>query len=892
VVSGLVFLVTGLILAFTGPFIMYAAASREHGWVWWTHVVTGAIVPAAYIAHRMLSFVPAHQSALIRFGTLVGGATAVVFGAHVLGGRDTTLTPEARLAQAAGSYAGPGSKARNLREFVDGPYVPVGYVPPASPFFPSAATTTTGDYLPERIITRGDVSSPQKLAGDLDNIGFVVNEKIGADTCERCHADIVEQWSKSAHRFASFNNPFYEATINDMREKALSMTKGVSEHVAHFPQWKDRTGNIKSKWCSGCHDPSVMLAGQMTETIDRRSPQAQAGLTCLACHAIDKIHSVTGDGAYNIADEHEDPYVFATAETGSLGALLHDTAIKAKPEAHKKQMLQPVFRTSEFCSACHKVSLPESVNDYRWFRGQNEYDNWHDSGVALNASRTFYLPPNKRVCQDCHMPPEPVIQGDVAAKNGMVRSHRFIAVNTALPHIRGDLDTIQRIEAFLRDNRLRIDVFALQREPKEGVRETVYALDKAQPPLRAGEKVTFDIVVRNKDVGHTFPGGTNDSNEGWIEFTVLDARDRVLFQSGYVGEDGYVDPAAHYFRALVLDRHSEPIRRRNAQDMYAAVYMNVIGPGTAHTVHYAVEVPELPGESVKVRARLMWRKFDRGYTEFAFNTNRQGFKRFEQCPDLPITEICRSEVTMPVAPVSESLPPTRTIEPAALAADWMRFNDYGIGLFLQSDTKGAAKAFAEVARLVPKRIDGPRNIARVALQDGDLPAAYEHLLRCEELVSNDPQTAWFWGVLLQEDGRYVEAASAYKRVLQRFPDDRATWRNLGRTYYLDGKFEKAIKAMDQVLRIDPEDRVAHYHAMLSARALGRTELAASAEAAYLLYKIDESQAEVTQAYRLSHPHDNLESQPIHVHEFNPTHEHRGRITETLHQPGSHGGRGE
>ena len=98
--------------------------------------------------------------------------------------------------------------------------------------------------------------------------------------------------------------------------------------------------------------------------------------------------------------------------------------------------------------------------------------------------------------------------------------------------------------------------------------------------------------------------------------------------------------------------------------------------------------------------------------------------------------------------------------------------------------------------------------------------------------------------------------------------------------------------MDEVLRIDPEDRVAHYHVMLSARVLGRTELAASAEAAYLRYKIDESQAEVTQAYRLSHPHDNLESQPIHVHDLTAPHEHARRVTEATDQTGSHKGQGE
>ncbi|MFQ5490589.1 MAG: tetratricopeptide repeat protein [Phycisphaerae bacterium] len=874
VASGVAFVICGLLLAATGPFIVYASASDQHNWVWWTHVLAALLVPAAYAVHRTASFVPPVRGSYRRFITLTLVTFTVVLLAHAIGSRGPQLTAEARRAQSKGTYTGPGAKRRDLARFLpeshepvevrQAQWVPASFVPPQSPFFPSAATTTTGDYLPARIITRGDISAPQKLAPDLDTFGFVVREQIGADTCARCHPDVVEQWSRSAHRFASFNNPFYEATVNLVREQALATNDGVAKHIKAFPGAAGREGMIKSKWCSGCHDPAIMLAGKMTEEIDRRSPQAQAGLTCLACHAIDTIHNNTGNGAYNIADEQEDPYIFADAPAGTVRAFLHDVAIKSKPEPHKRQLLKPVFRQPEYCASCHKVSLQESINNYRWLRGQDEYDNWHDSGVALNAARTFYLPPAKRICQDCHMPMEDAPLGDVSAHNGQVKSHRFLAVNTALPFIRGDTETVERTEAFLRQEKLRIDVFALVQSSPDDEDAPVYALDQSKPTLTAGQTVTFDVVVRNVGVGHTFPGGTNDSNQGWIEFTVSDADGQVIAQSGWVGPDGYVDPAAEFFRSVLVDAKSRAIHMRNAQDIRAQVYANVIGPGTAKAVHYRITLPEhLAGESIRVQARLLWRKFDRAYTEFAYRANPDGFKMFDSCPDLPITLICSDEVVLRLADAQDPA----AAEPGNPAVDWQRFNDYGIGLLLQGDTKGAKGAFAEVAKRFPDRLDGHRNLARVAIADGDLPAAYGHLLRCEELVSNDPQTAWFWAVVLQEDGRYVEAASAYQRVLQKFPEDRASWRNLGRTYYLDEKFGQAIDAFERVLEIDPENRVAYYHIMLSARALGDDARADRAQAAYRKYKIDESAEEFTKAYRLQNPQDNLLSQPIHVHEL-------------------------
>jgi tetratricopeptide (TPR) repeat protein len=325
-----------------------------------------------------------------------------------------------------------------------------------------------------------------------------------------------------------------------------------------------------------------------------------------------------------------------------------------------------------------------------------------------------------------------------------------------------------------------------------------------------------------------------------------------------VQDDGHVDPAAHFYKALMVDNQGQAIHRRNAQDSVTAVYVRTIGPGTADIAHYSFRVPEdYRGQQLTLRARLLWRKFDRAYTEFAFNNNRQGFARFDQVPELPVTEITRGEVALAVGGAS--------VSGAASEADWVRFNDYGIGLLLQDDTQGAARAFATVARLVPKRLHGCRNLAKVAVRDGNLEQAYEHLEQCEKITAGDAQTAWVWGVVLQEDGRYEESALAYRRVLHDFPEDRASWRNLGRVLYLDGRYEEALTALDEVLVIDPEDRMAHYHRMLSLRALEREDEALLAEQAYEYYQIDESAQELTRQYRLDHPEDNREVIKIHVH---------------------------
>jgi len=61
-------------------------------------------------------------------------------------------------------------------------------------------------------------------------------------------------------------------------------------------------------------------------------------------------------------------------------------------------------------------------------------------------------------------------------------------------------------------------------------------------------------------------------------------------------------------------------------------------------------------------------------------------------------ELSQNEVTLTVVPAAAPvIPPQIELH----AEDWTRWNDYGIGLFLQGDLKGAQQAFDQITKIAP-----------------------------------------------------------------------------------------------------------------------------------------------------------------------------------------------
>jgi tetratricopeptide (TPR) repeat protein len=740
----------------------------------------------------------------------------------------------------------------------------------SGPFFPSSAQVAGGGKIPSKYFMESEV-------------------------CERCHKDIYEQWKGSAHHFSSFNNQWYRKSIEYMQDVA---------------------GTKPSKWCGGCHDPAVLYSGLMDTPIKQivHRPEAQAGLGCMMCHSIVQVKSTMGQGDFLL--EYPKLHELASSPNPAM-RWLHDFLVDLNPEPHRRIFLKPFMRdqTAEFCSACHKVHLDKPVNHYRWIRGFNEYDNWQASGVSGQGARSFYYPAKAQQCADCHMPLESSEErGNV---NGYVHSHRFPAANTAVPTANEDSEQLQATEEFLKNKNLTVDIFAIsparatdQQASTQADVNTTFAvgeeaevkttasaggevapvtapLNRILPPLRRGDNVRVDVVVRTKKVGHFFPGGTVDAYDTWLELKGTDDQSQTVFWSGMVEDNGKgpVEKGAHFYRSLQIDGHGNRINKRNAWATRSVVYVRLIPPGAADTVHYRMHVPENAGSKITLQARLLYRKFSWWNTQFSFagepdpgqpepsvdaddrtfnfHGSLQGVSaKREEIADLPIETVAENSVTLPVAAHgSAPLQPKTELH----AEDWQRWNDYGIGLFLQGDLKAAQAAFQKVTEIDAKNPDGWVNLGRVAVQEGDMERARGVLEKALALKPDLARANFFYAKVLRNDGKYDDAANRLRVVVGQYPRDRVALNDLGRILFLQRKYQDAVQQLQAVLAIDPEDLQAHYNLMLCYNGLGDQKQAHEHEVRYMRFKADESAQAITGNYRLLHPEDNNERQAIHEH---------------------------
>jgi Tfp pilus assembly protein PilF len=754
-------------------------------------------------------------------------------------------------------------------------------------YFPSSAQTVHGGRIP-------------------------ANYFMESQSCQRCHADIYLQWQGSMHHFSSFNNAWYRKSIEYMQDvvgvKPSKWCAGCHDPALLFSGMFDRpVREIEDTpaaqaglGCMMCHSfaqvKSSMGQGDYTleypelhrlaasgnpwvrrlhDFVTELNPEPhrrvflkpfmreQTAEFCSACH---KVHLDAPVNHYRWTRGFNEYDNWQASGVSGQGA--RSFYYPASPQQ---------------CADCHMPQLKSTdagniggfVHSHRFSAANTALPYVNEDSAQLNETEKFLT--DKDVSVDVFaISPEAPEQKKTGAERGLGAA----AAGLETPGIQTTFAVGEEAETM---------VPASAEESATPVELLRAPLDRATATVRRGGTYRLDVVVRTRKLGHFFPGGTVDAFDCWLELKAVDDRGRVIYWSGGTddGGKGRVDPGAHFYRSLQIDAHGNPINKRNAWATRATVYVHLIPPGAADTAHFRIVIPPGAGDTIHVEARLNYRKFAWWNTQFSF-TGVQGpgepgtnvAPGFDDravsftgdpakipggrkgIPAPPIVVVAQNSVDMKVVPGDAAAPKP---EVKLSRDDWTRWNDYGIGLFLQGDLTGAAAVFQKITEIDPTNPDGWVNLGRVRVQEGNLAVAREVLDRALGVSPHLARAHFFYARMLRSEGKYGEAAGHLREVLAQYPRDRVVHDDLGRIYFLERRYPDAVHEFGATLAIDPEDLEANYNLMLCYTGMGQPDRASEFQKRYLRFKADEAAQTLTGPYRRSHPEDNLERQPIHEH---------------------------
>jgi tetratricopeptide (TPR) repeat protein len=622
----------------------------------------------------------------------------------------------------------------------------------SNPFSPSNATSTTGKFIP----------------GEM----FIPSARCGA-----CHTDAHAQWRQSAHGNA-FREPFYQKNVKDLQSQ-----KGI-EFTRH---------------CESCHNPAALFSGALTKGSKVKRPFDEDGVSCISCHSIQAATS-QGIGGYVMGEP-----ALLVKEDGTRLIDVKDQQILDDIPSHRRAMMRPLLKTAEFCGSCHKSQVPRELNDYKFLRAFAVADEYQMSSFSKESPHPYYVR-DKETCNSCHMKREAAPLFDVSAKQGKLASHRWPAANTAIPFFYRWPEQLDAVTKFLENDALGIDIFALRRKsPGTSAEEFIAPLNRSSFKIAAGDRLSAEVVITNKNIGHSFPPELRDFYEAYIEFEVKDENGKTLYHSGYLKPNGYLDESAHNYKTYLVKADGSYNDKHHIWRTRVFAQNNLIQSGRSDVARYQFRVPpsvNAAAGSLRLAARLQYRRFTRVFSDYSLGKSL----------DYPIVSMASAECLLRVG---DNAPVPASEIPKTAMHDWRRWNNYGIALIDQKQYPLAIDAFIHAAALDEKyRATAQVNqaIGLIELDQYDRAAGL-----LEAVVKSNPENM---RALFQQArvfirrGQLEEAEANIRRVLAVFPRDRLSLQQLGELCKIKHDYHGARECYEKILVIDPEDLGSHYNLML------------------------------------------------------------------------------
>jgi tetratricopeptide (TPR) repeat protein len=660
------------------------------------------------------------------------------------------------------------------------------------PFLPSLATTDTGEFIDPKTFPT-------------------------AKYCSHCHQEAHTEWRQSAHA-NSFRAPWYVKNVN-----LLSAEKGI-EYSRH---------------CEGCHNPIALTSGALTKGSSVNRKFDEDGITCSVCHSIQKVDT-RGTGSYVLAQ----PAVLVDEKDQPIYGEVSDKEILSHLDRHSKAMMKDFYKTSEFCSVCHKAALPKQLNDYKWQRAIFLYDEWQLSSFAKQSPLPFYVKDQVSTCQTCHMTREDLTTSDSGAKEGKLASHRWLGANTIIPKFYSYDAQMEKTVAFLRNSVFNVDIFGLERNGGK----MIAPLGSNAFDVAAGDTLTASIIIQNKGIAHSHVPEQRDMYESWVEFEAKDASGRMLMHSGAMQPNNELDPQAHSFTNRLINAKGELNDLHQVWNNRVLAYNNTIASGRSQIVRYQFKVPQDAQSPITITAKVNYRRFDQHFMDFGMGKHY-------------------------VMPVVEMVARTRTLalgnNPAAVDPqdnkEWMRWNNYGIAMLDAQQYGESAAAFERVAQMRPDYVDAFTNIAIANFQWQRYDVSRTNLNKALELSPRNARALYYLALVERNQGHLEDAIADLREVTTMFPRSRDAHRELGFSLYQQHKYDEARVEYEALQGIDPDDLAAHYILSIVYRRLGMKDKAAHEAAVFADQKDDPMASTFALEFLRKHPEIASESVPWHTH---------------------------
>ena len=486
-----------------------------------------------------------------------------------------------------------------------------------------------------------------------------------ANTCAACHPDHYREWSVSAHAYAQLSPVF-----NAMQGRILQLTNGTN-----------------GDFCIRCHTQVGMNIGEpeFMTNMDRH-PTSREGITCIVCHRLPEAYGKVSGRLAIVEGDIFDP-IYGPTGDAELQRVIASNEYSVNPDrtqagrsihAGAEQLTQ--MSESAFCGTCHDVNL---VNGFRLEEAFSDYKSSPAAGQGTS-------------CQDCHMGTElgvasgyaeapAALVGGVPTRPRKRTNHVFAGPDYSVIHpgifphnVRAsEMATIREWLTFDHEAGWGTDAFEdtvsaatefparwQTADDRLDAREVIDAnralLEEAarqrMAVLRAGyvlgdvvveragsDGIEFRVEVRNGTNGHSVPTGFDAERLVFLEVTVRDAADRVVFRSGDRDPNGDVrdshsvyvhngeleiDPYLFSLQSLFVTRMVRggergqvlavnyspsplPFIRPSTQatvllarPVGARKHRQVISPGNARWPDYEVSREELSGSQGPYRATI------------------------------------------------------------------------------------------------------------------------------------------------------------------------------------------------------------------------------------------------------------------------------------------------